>query len=303
LRARLATAMARVHRVGWLDHVVRAGIRYDDADGGRLAAAITYYAFFAVFSLALLGFALIGFIVPDATLASLQEHLPGTLPRPDAAALRDVRGVAGLIGFVVWPVSGVFWVDALRSSMRAMWRLPQYPGRFWQRQLINLAMLAGIGLLLTVSLTVAVGAKSLSGWLVIAPAGNAAAGLLLGVAMNTGLSAAVLAGLPRLRIPLRRVLGPALLVAGGVQLLTSIGRLYVNATEANPAYRLVAGAVGLLVFLNILNQLILFATALTATGGTGTVIDLAARQNPKPGPPETRPIARSAVAGPPIPPC
>lgn len=31
-------------RVGWLDHVVRAGMRYAQADGGRLAAAVTYYA-------------------------------------------------------------------------------------------------------------------------------------------------------------------------------------------------------------------------------------------------------------------
>src|SRR6185503_4699186 len=36
--------------------VVRAAVRYNESDGGRLAAAVTYYAFFAAFALALLGF-------------------------------------------------------------------------------------------------------------------------------------------------------------------------------------------------------------------------------------------------------
>jgi membrane protein len=40
----------------------------------------------------------------------------------------------------------------------------------------------------------------------------------------------------------------------------------------------VAGAVGLLVFLNVVNQLVLFAAALTATGTAGEVTDLAARR-------------------------
>ena len=39
----------------------------------------------------------------------------------------------------------------------------------------------------------------------------------------------------------------------------------------------VAGAVGLLVFLNVVNQLVLFAATLTATGTAGQVTDLAAR--------------------------
>jgi membrane protein len=44
----------------------------------------------------------------------------------------------------------------------------------------------------------------------------------------------------------------------------------------------VAGAVGLLVFLSLLNQLILFAAALTATSTVGTVTDLATGSTPAP---------------------
>jgi membrane protein len=115
-------------------------------------------SFFAVFSLALLGFAIIGSVVPDAALiTAMQVHLPGTLPRPDAAALRDARSAAELIGFVVWPISGGVLGRRLTFLDARYWELPQYPGRFWPRQLINLTMLAGIGLLLTVSLAPGLG--------------------------------------------------------------------------------------------------------------------------------------------------
>lgn len=66
-------------------------------------------------------------------------------------------------------------------------------------------------------------------------------------ASNTLLSVAVLTALPRLRVSLRRVLWPALFVAAGLELLKSLGRLYVQRTETNAAYLVVAGAVGLLV--------------------------------------------------------
>jgi membrane protein len=77
-------------------------------------------------------------------------------------------------------------------------------------------------------------------------------------------------------MPLRRVLGPALFVAAGLELLKTLGRLYVRGAEDNAAYLVVAGAVGLLVFLNVVNQLILFAATLAATSATGHVTDLAA---------------------------
>ena len=267
----MAWRRARRHH-GWLDHLIRAGVRYDQADGGRLAAAVTYYAFFATFALALLGFAIFGFLLDDpAVLRSVQRYLVQNLPSLDVRALHHARGTAGVIAFVGLPVTGWFWADALRSSIRKVWGLPEYPGAFLLRVFVDLIVLAGLGLLLTVSLAVAFVTTALAGRLVSAAGtGDAPArwllagvGFVLGLGVNALLSIAVLTGLPRLRMPLRRVLGP----------------LYVQRTEANPTYQVVAGAVGLLVFLNVVNQLVLFAAALTATGTAGQVTDLAAQPN------------------------
>jgi len=266
-------------------------VRYDQADGGRLAAAVTYYAFFATFALALLGFAVFGFLLDDpVVLRSVQRYLAQNLPSLDTQALRHARGTVGVIAFVGLPVTGWFWVDALRSSIRKVWGLPEYPGAIYVRVLVDLLVLAGLGLLLAASLAVAFVTTALANRLVNAAGTGdalarwllAAVALVLGVGVNAVLSVAVLIGLPRLRMPLRRVLGPALLVAAGLELLKTLGRLYVQRTEANPTYQVVAGAVGLLVFLNVVNQLVLFAAALTATGSAGQVNDLAARRSGAP---------------------
>jgi membrane protein len=280
-------------RYGWLDHLVRASVRYHEADGGRLAAAVTYYAFFATFALALLGFAVFGFVLDDpAVLRSVQRYLAQDLPRLDVQDLRDARGTAGVVAFIGLPVTGWFWIDSVRSSIRAIWRLPQYPGTLLVRLSVDLLVLVGLGILLAVSLAVAVATTTAVGGLVSAAGTGAtmarwllaAVGLVLGIGVNTLLSIAVLTGLPRLRMPLRRVLGPALFLAAALELLRTLGQLYVQGIEANATYLVVAGAVGLLVFLNVVNQLILFAATLTATGTSGQVTDLAAGP-PRPDPP------------------
>jgi membrane protein len=272
-------------RVGWVDHLVRAGLRYDKADGGRLAAAVTYYSFFATFSLGLLAFAVFGFVLNDpAVLVSVQRYAAENLPNVDVKMLRDARNTAGVIAFIGLPISGWFWADVLRSSIRKIWDLPEYPGRLVFRVLVDLLVLAGLGILLAASLAVAYVTSSAanravdvaqtdarpSRWLL------ATVGLLLGLAVNTVMVTGMLTGLPRIRMPIRRVVGPALLVAVGLELLKTIGRLYVQRTEANPTYHLVAGSAGLLVFLSAFNQLVLFAAALTATSTAGRPADLAA---------------------------
>ena len=270
--------------MGWLDHLVRAGSRYDEADGGRLSAAVTYYAFFATFALGLLGFAIFGFVLDDpAVLHAVQRYFANDLPRLDVQSLLDARGTAGVIAFIGAPITGWFWIDALRSSIRRIWRLPEYPGNLVIRVLVDLLVLVGLGLLLAVSLGVAyLTTRAASGVVDATGAGVTwsrwllrGVGLVVGIAVDTALACGALTGLPRVRMPWRRLLGPAVLVALGIEVLKTLGRLYVRQTEANPTYQLVAGSVGLLVFLNAANQMVLFAAALTATSGRGHPADLA----------------------------
>lgn len=257
-------------------------------DGRRLAAAVTFYAFFAVFALGLLGFAALGYVVDEPAVdREVRRFLDEHLPRIGTEELRASREAAGLMALVSLPAIGLLWVDSLRSSVRAVWRVEEYPGRLFVRWLVDLLALAGLGVLVALSLSTAVGAEALLERLLDAVGGGdlapsrwllATTRFTLGLAVNTLLSIAVLTLLPRLRMPLHRVLPPALLITAGLELLTSLGRLLVARAETNPAFQLVAGAAGLLVFLLIINQLILFGAALTATSGVGQVTDLATGQ-------------------------
>ncbi len=213
-------------RSGFVDHTWRAIQRYDRQDGSRLAAATAYYGFFATFALAVLLFAILGATLARVTPAqtTAEDYLRQNLPLRDVHALADAsRGVSVLaIGALV--LAGIWWIESMRASQRAMWHLDQHPGNIVVRYLVDLAVLVGLGL----------------------------------------------------HIPPRRLLPSALLIVVGLTLLKTGGRWYVDRMTRNPAYQLAAGAIGLLVFMYLFNQVILFASAFAATSTRGRVRDLAA---------------------------
>ncbi|MEU4829479.1 YhjD/YihY/BrkB family envelope integrity protein [Streptosporangium sp. NPDC023615] len=276
------------HRYDWLDHLVRAGIHYDRTDAGRLSAGMTYHAFYATFALALLGFVIIGHVMDTpAVISQVENYLSETLPRLDVQALRDARDTAGLIAFFGLPLTGLFWIDSMRSSIRAVWGLVQYPGNFFLRWLIDLVVMVMLGLLLSLSLTLSFGAQTALTWLIGATVGTEATparwtlqavAFTLGIGVNLLLSTALLTLTPRLRLSPRRVIGPALIITIGLELIKNLGQAYFNASSANPAYQVVAGAVGMLLFLKLVNVLILFAASHAATSHHGRAVDLSTGQ-------------------------
>ena len=161
-------------------------------------------------------------------------------------------------------------------------------------------MLVGLAVLLALSLWMTTGIESVApGWV----------GPILAALVNLVMSAGLLVAVPRLRVTPQRMLTPVLLVGLGITLLTTVGRFYVSHTANNPAYRVVSAAAGLLVFLNLFSQLLLFGAALGATSPHGSVRDLAARRpstpspspSPSPAPlpapaPSSAPAAASASA-------
>jgi hypothetical protein len=72
-------------------------------------------------------------------------------------------------------------------------------------------------------------------------------------------------------------------VVAGLGVLKVVGRWFITRTQHNPAYEsfaAAAAAVGLLLFMYFFHQIVLFATALTATSDRGPVIDLTCRTFP-----------------------
>ena len=101
-------------------------------------------------------------------------------------------------------------------------------------------------------------------------------GPILEFVVNLILAAAMLTAVTRVRLSPRRLITPTLVIAIGIQLLNTIGRNLIARSENRPAYTVVATSVGLLIYLYLLNQLILFGAALAATATKGTAFDLGA---------------------------
>ena len=275
-----ARIMALRHRSKYFDHLSRAVLRYDEVNGGRLAAAIAYYGFFAIFALLLIGYSIFGILLTNNTelFDVVRDFLGQNLPFLDLqlvlASGRTV-GVVGLLGLIF---TGVGWVESIRSSQREIWRLNQHPGYVVLRQVVDLAVLLGVLALVATSVLAVWSLERLLGW---AFGGHASwlltmVSWILTVGINMLLGAALLAAVPRLRMTVRRMLPPVLQVGVGITLLNTVGRSFVNLVQHNPAYGLVASAVGALVYLYVFNQLLLFGAAWAATSPHGRVVDLSA---------------------------
>ncbi|MEH1014164.1 YhjD/YihY/BrkB family envelope integrity protein [Micromonospora sp. CPCC 206060] len=261
------------------DHLWRALTHYNELIAGRLAAAIAYYGFFAVFALALVGYWVFGAVLENSDEVSVAaaDFLRENLPFIDPAQIQESSGTVGVVGLVILVFTGVGWVEAIRSSQRLIYGLRQQPGNLVVRWLVDLGVLFGVFVLLGVSVAAVDTLESFLRWLLRSTGsiGLTTVSAVLSVLVNLVLAAALLVAVPRLRISRRRLRPAVLLVAVGITLLNTVGRYYVVRTERNPAYTVVAGAVGLLLYLYLLNQLVLFGAALAATSRYGRVVDLA----------------------------
>ncbi|WP_369916169.1 YihY/virulence factor BrkB family protein [Plantactinospora sp. KBS50] len=306
---RWIAALSRRSR--WFDHLWRALMRYQEVLGGRLAAAIAYYGFFAVFALGLLAYSAFGVVIRNSARVqvAVAQFLAENLPFVDLNQILNSSSSASVAGAIILVFTGVGWVEAIRSSQRLIFGLQQQPGNIVVRWLIDLAVLLGIFVMLGASVAAIDALESLLRWL-LRSTGSVGLGLLSGVLsvlVNLVLAAALMVVVPRVRISRRRLRPAILFVAIGITLLNTVGRYWIGRTERNPAYTVVAGTVALLLYLYLLNQLLLFGAAIAATSEHGRIVDLSGGRPPvvvappPTGPPGSEPpVERQTTAEPPV---
>jgi membrane protein len=267
-------------RSKYFDHLCRALVRYDNVNGGRLAAAIAYYGFFAVFALLLIGYSIFGILLTnnDELFDIVRDFLRQNLPFLNLQQVLDSGRAVGVVGLLGLLFTGIGWVEAIRSSQRLIWRVNEHPGYVGIRQLVDLAILLGILILVAITVGAVSGLESLLEWLSDGRASwlISLVSWIATIAINMLLAAALLAAVPRLRMTVRRMLPPVIQVGIGITLLNTVGKSFVGLVQRNPAYGLVASAVGVLVYLYVFNQLLLFGAAWAATSPHGRVVDLSA---------------------------
>jgi membrane protein len=285
----------------WLDHLIRAYQQYKRANGDHVAAAITYFSFLAIFPLVLLAASIAGFVLAnnEELLARLQDLISKNAPGPvgdtlsgSIASIIDHRGSIGIIALLGVAYAGLGWVGNLRTGVQMVWACEVTKEKFVKAKLEDLLVLVGLGLGILFSLAITSGGTALAHTLLkslglddVTGMGTLVAviGILLGLAADTLLFMWLFTRLPRRPVRYRTVLRGALLAAVGYEILKLVGTTYIASVTSNPTYGVFAGAIGLLVWIDLVSRFLLLAAAWTATGRQPAEAGTAGETEPEEG--------------------
>ncbi|MFE2942846.1 YihY/virulence factor BrkB family protein [Streptomyces sp. NPDC059255] len=261
-------------------HAWRSYERLDRVHWTRLAAAITFISFIALFPLITVGAAIGAALLSQGQLDRLQENIakqvPGISQQLDINALVANAGTVGVVAGALLLLTGIGWIGSMRECLRAVWELedPQDGNPILLKGkdavvLLGLgaAGLASVGASWLGSTAVGWSAEQLS-----IPRGGAggvllqAAALAVAVVADFLLLLYVLTLLPRVHPPRRRLVVAALLGAVGFELLKLLLGGYMSGVATKSMYGAFGVPVALLLWINFTAKLLLFCAAWTATG-------------------------------------
>jgi membrane protein len=282
--ARGEALISRVRRrYAWFDHLARAGGRYERVHSDLMAAGVTYFAFLGLFPVLLLAASIFGlFLARDALLQqqlfdSIRQAFPGQLGEQLVHEVQSAvgsAGVTGLVGLAGFLYAGLRTVDKLRIGMELIWKGEVDKADVLRdnlQDLLALIALGGIGVV-SLGLTGAVTSETSRVMKLLGLADERGYGVLTWlVGMSLALVVDVVIFLWLLRVvpsvshPLRRLLPGALFGAAGFEVLKLIGGYYLTLISGSVTATAFGGAVGLLVWINLVARFGFFTAAWTAT--------------------------------------
>ncbi|MGW4897016.1 YihY/virulence factor BrkB family protein [Kitasatospora sp. NPDC004240] len=257
--------------------------------GNRLAGAVTFFGFLALFPLLTVALAIAAAALSDSRIDELQDEiadqLPGLSDSLNLDSLVANAGTVGLISGVLLLLSGLGWVDTMRGSIRDVWQLPEEEGNPVLRKAWDCVVLFGLGLVALLSLAASAAGTTLAGriaeWIGLGTGGPGgylltAVGLLVAVAADTLLFAYLLAPFPRIGGQHRRdVLRGALIGAAGFELLKILLASYLGSVAGRSLYGAFGVPVALLLWINFVCRLLMYCVSWTALADTAAARDRA----------------------------
>ncbi|MDT0570409.1 YihY/virulence factor BrkB family protein [Streptomyces sp. DSM 3412] len=260
-------------------HAWRSYERLERVKWTRLAAAMTFISFLALFPLLTVAAAIVA-----ATLGKdqqqeledrLREQVPGISDQLDIAGLVDNAGTVGIIAGALLLFTGIGWVGEMRGCLRAVWEKEDPDENPVLAKGKDAGLLFGLGGAVLVSLA----ASAAASWAVGRFADQLGidrdgwGGILLRLA---AFAVAVLADfllllyvltlLPGVQPPRRRLVVAALIGAVGFELLKLLISGYIQGVASKSMYGAFGVPIALLLWINFTTKLLLYCAAWTAEG-------------------------------------
>jgi membrane protein len=295
MKQRLASLISRVQGL----KPVRVFQHYTSLRGPLLSSGLSYQAIFAVFAGLWVSFSVAGIVVQstpelrDALFATINQSIPGLISEGDTEGAIDRQtllstgaltwtGIVALGGLLF---TALGWLASGREAVRTMFRLPPDALNFFLMKLKDLGLAVGFGVILLISAGLSLGSTAALSWIfeTLGLSGRSDAailtargvGLLLAFAIDAltlGMFYRVVASV---RIPLRHLAHAALLGGAALGILKGLGSALLGGATSNPLLAGFAVIVGLLIWFNLVCQVILYFAAWTAVSlsDRGIVLD------------------------------
>jgi membrane protein len=276
---------------------VRVWTHYGSRRGPILAAGLAFQALFSVFAALWAAFSVAGLIIGaniglrDALLRVISTSVPGLIDTGGGGAIdpADLLSVGtlswvGALAILVSLVTAIAWLGSARSAVRDIAQLAAPPTNFLLLKLKDLGLAIGFGAALVVSAALSVGSTAALNWLlglVGVEDGSPAAIVatrVLGLLLAYGLDLVVLAGLYRILagvpIPARPLWQGAALGALALGVLKVLGSALLGGASNNPLIASFAVIAGLLIWFNLVCQVILVCAAWVVVSATDAGVPL-----------------------------
>ncbi|MER7533427.1 YihY/virulence factor BrkB family protein [Streptomyces sp. NPDC097704] len=250
----------------------------DETHWTRLAAAITFISFIALFPLitvaAAIGAALLSKDQLDKIEDKIADQVPGISDQLDIGGLVANAGTIGLVAGAVLLFTGISWIGSMRECLRAVWGLDAVEGNPILLKGKDALILVGLGGVALASLAASWLGSTAVGWSAdrLGISGEGAGGYLLqaaavlvGVAADFLILLYVLTLLPGVEPRRRDLVVAALMGAVGFELLKLLLGGYMKGIAAKSMYGAFGVPVALLLWINFTAKLLLFCAAWTAT--------------------------------------
>jgi membrane protein len=258
-------------------HAWRSYERLERVTWTRLAAAMTFLSFLALFPLLTMGAAIAAATLDENRRRELEDRLaeqvPGISDQLDIAGLVQNAGTVGIIAGALLLFTGIGWVGEMRGCLRAVWEKPEPEENPVLAKAKDAGILVGLGGAVLVSLAASTVASATVGWTAdrLGVDRDGWGGVVLqiaafGVAVLADflLLLYVLTLLPGVHPPRRRLVVAALMGAIGFELLKLLLSGYMQGVASKSMYGAFGVPIALLLWINFTAKLLLYCAAWTA---------------------------------------
>lgn len=269
---------------------VRVFQHYASAGGPLMASGLANQGLFATFAGLWVGFSVIGLVIAgdpalrESLVDTIAQALPGLIESggsdgaidPDDLLSAGILNWTGAIALVGLLFTAIGFLASAREAVRRIFAVAPDSTNFLLLKLKDLGLAVGFGAALLVSTVLSTVSTSALAWFLavtgigaestVGTIGGRIVGLLVVLVIDTAVLAAlyrVLAGIP---IPRRRLWGGALIGGIGLGALKLLGGLLLGGASNNPLIASFAIIAGLLIFLNLVCQVILVSAAWISVG-------------------------------------